>query len=526
MITNEASKPEAPGPHLTVQGMIQSAALAHGAKTAVICRDVRFTYAQLFRRVRNLAAGLLSHGLQQGDRITILTHNCHRLLETDLLAFLYGFVACPVHPQAAPSAWISGIQTHGPRAILVAPSLAGVLIDHAPDLERDVLLVSWGSPQVKHVDYDALAEHNGYPALPALGPEDLVSLNLTSGTTGASKAVMHTQSTWAASASNVLRYFAPIAPHDIMLHVGPMTHSSSTFITPFLVRGGCAVIEPGFDPDAVAHRARLGQAGRFQIFPPMFRDLLENTACRRDLPGRVQVIEYGGSPANADILEEAMDVFGTVLEQGYGQTETMPPVTAMLPGEHTPGRLESAGKIIPGIGVSILDFEGNPLPPDAIGEIAVSGPNVTPGYWNNPDETRKRNVHGHWLTGDRGFVNAGGWLTLNDRLTDIIIRRGFNIAPRDVETAARKFPGVGEALAFAVPHPRDGEAVALAIVAEPGATVNTQALADHIVADVSAYAEPYHVIIIDTIPRNANGKIVREAIKQRFWKETSRNING
>jgi|GEM_PF-2990148 len=526
MSANKMPKPDTRGIYPTVQRMVYAAGMAHASKTAVICHHTRLTYAALFRRVRNLAAGFMSLGLQQGDRITLISYNCHRILELDMLAYLYGYVICPVHPKASPVAWEQGIREHGAKAVVIAPSLAGTLINQQPDFEKQIRLVSWDTPDIRHVDYEHLAETNGYPTLPSLDPEDPVSLNLTSGTTGASKAVIHTQGTWAASAGNVLQYFAPIEPDDVMLHVGPMTHSSSTFIVPFLVQGGCAVIEQDFDPDRIAHRARLGQAGRFQIFPPMFRDLLEHNGCRRDLPGQVRIIEYGGSPSDTTILLEAMDAFGTVLEQGYGQTETMPPVTVMLPEEHTSDHLLTAGRIIPGVTLNILDFEGNPLPADAIGEVAVSGGNVTPGYWNNPDETRKHRINGYWLTGDRGFLSPEGWLTLHDRQTDIIIRRGFNIAPKEVEAAARAFPGVTEAVAFAVPHPQDGEAVALAVVAPGDDTIPNETLANHIATQVSEYARPDTILNIEAIPRNANGKVMRETLKHRFWKNKSRNING
>jgi acyl-CoA synthetase (AMP-forming)/AMP-acid ligase II len=486
--------------------LVQRAARRFADRVALDGPQGTQTYAELGDRVGRLAGGLLGLGLRPGDRVLDLQPNQNTYVETDLACCTAGLTRVALNHRLHPDDWARIADDCGATALIydaryAEPSTAlregmkhVVAIGDAPGTPLDELL-------------DSQARHS------RARPDDLVSLNYTSGTTGRPKGVRRTHRVRFASLVNMVADVigTPPGPADTFLHAGPITHTSGLFVLPFLAYGARQLILPAFDPaavvDAVAHRGATHTA----LVPTMVARLL---ALDEPLPG-LTMLGYAGAPMPPEQIRQAYHRLTPNLVQYYGLVEAIPPVTVLDANDHAAGLgtdpelLTSAGRPALGVELSIVDDAGHELPTGEIGEVVTRGDHVMPGYWG-PSGAGKAVDKSGWLhTGDLGRLDGNGRLWLVDRKGDMIITGGYNVYPREVEDVIAEVPGVREVAVLGLTDPDWGQR----IVALYTGTVAPDDVVAHCRSRLASFKRPKEVRRVDGFPLNPTGKIAKNVLR-------------
>jgi acyl-CoA synthetase (AMP-forming)/AMP-acid ligase II len=355
--------------------------------------------------------------------------------------------------------------------------------------------------------------------------DDVALILHTSGSTGRPKRVPLSHANLSISAGNVARSYA-LSPEDVSLCVMPLFHVhglvASTLAT--LATGGTVVVPGKFNPLSFWRVARDYSATWYSAVPTLHQLLLARAESGTRPAGaeKLRFIRSCSASLAPQMMHDLEAAFGAPVLEAYGMTEAAHQMASnpLPPGNRLPG---SVG---PGtdVGISIMDGEGKRLAPGERGEVCIKGPNVIRGYENNP-EANATGFFGEWFrTGDQGFLDENGYLTLTGRLKEMINRGGEKISPREIDEVLLSHPAVAEAVCFGTPHPTWGEEVAAAIVLHPveGGTPTTEAeLMAFCKERLADYKRPKQIHITETIPRTATGKIQRRVVAQAFAPQPS-----
>jgi len=477
-------------------------------------------YAVLAGRVARLAGGLREGlGLLPGQRVALVMKNCPQYVELLFACWQAGLCAVPVNAKLHPRE----------LAFIFRDTAAGACFVTA-DLAEGVAAAQAESPALASVidvdgaDYDALLRHA--PLAPAdVATDDLAWLFYTSGTTGKPKGVMLSHANLLAAA---LAYFADvdtIAPGESILHAAPMSHGSGLYILPHVIQAACNVVPEsgGFDEAEIFDLLRAHRGVTLFAAPTMVKRLVAFAERARPECTNLKTIVYGGGPMYVEDCKAAMRVFGCKLAQIYGQGESPMTITAMDKALHADTahpryeqRLASVGRPFAGIEVRVADIDDNPLPAGEIGEVLVRGPTVMAGYLNNPEATLQTLRNGWLHTGDVGFLDEEGFLTLRDRSKDLIISGGSNIYPREVEEVLLRHPAVAEASVVGAPDAEWGEIVLAFVAARPGMQVGADELDALCLGHIARFKRPKRYVFLDALPKNATGKVLKTELRKRL----------
>lgn len=498
---------------------------AHGSKVALIGDGVAMRYSELAIMVDQVASALLAAGVRRGDRIAYLARNLADYYVLLLGAGSVGAVIVPVNWRLAPPE-IEFILSDSRVVLLFAGDgfveLGRELSARLPGL-RDVL------PMSGFRDWCARAATG--PIDVEARPDDIAVQVYTSGTTGRPKGAMLTHRALLAFRSLPVEA-QPVwnrwTPDDVSLIVMPQFHIGGTgFGLQTLCAGATGLVMRDFDPDAVLDA--IEQDGLSKIFtvPAAMRMLLRHPRARKVDYSRIRTMIYGASPIPLDLLREAMEVFRCGFVQQYGMTEMCGTVCALPPEDHDPAgneRMLSAGKPLAGVTVHILDTDGNAVPPGEVGEIAIGAVTRMAGYWNLPGETaRAITAEGLFRTGDAGRMDADGYLYILDRMKDMIVTGGENVYPAEVETVLLDHPAIADVAVIGVPDERWGEAVKAIVVA--AGNLDRDAVLSWARARLAGYKLPKSIDVVEALPRNAGGKLLRRELRAPYWEGRERAIN-
>lgn len=477
----------------------------HGTRSA--------TYGELRKRVGQLAAGLLERGLVPGDRVVLCLPNRPELLEMLFATMWAGLVTVPVNWHLHPAEVRYVLGHCGARAVLVADETDAVL-DGLPAEDPPLTLHADGS---RGTDVGSLAvPGRELPAPVEVAPDAPAWLFYTSGTTGRPKGATLTHRVLLAMALNYYADVDPIAPGSVFAHAAPLTHGSGLYLVPAIGRAAVNVLfpVPSFDAQGFLDFLAAEQATHIAFLAPTMLHRLLVSEKATPLPA-LRSIVVGGAPLYEADLAKALARFGPIITQIYGQGEAPMTITAMHPDEAATRPL-SCGRPFPGVEIRLLGPDGAEVPPGGDGEITVRGDVVMSGYWDDPGATTAA-VHEGWLrTGDIGRLDDAGYLYLTDRARDVIITGGANVYPREVEEVLLTHPGVSEAAVVGVPDDHWGEVVTAFVVPEPGAVVQPAELITHVRTRLASFKKPRRVIVIDALPKNAAGKVLRRELSHRL----------
>jgi acyl-CoA synthetase (AMP-forming)/AMP-acid ligase II len=484
------------------------------------------SWAELADRVARFAGALKRDGLQPGDRVALLARNQVDYLVYVLGVFWAGGVITPVNWRWSPPEIAASLLDSGARILLLAEefiAIAGDILPQASGVTRVVAMTERPpDPMVAYAEW--LAGASPVPDALRKG-DDLAALMYSGGTTGRPKGVMLSHANIAASNFGIL--VATDAPATkVHLHVAPLFHIgalSNLFLA--LTVGATSVFLPVFDPPALVAAVNRWRVTELFLVPTMIRLVIDHPDFRAGGLPSVRRLRYGAAAIDETLLDRTMAALpGAEFVQAYGMTELGPVATVLPPSDHLPerrtaARLRSAGRATPTCEVRVLDPDGAERSAGETGEIVARGPNVMLGYWQDPDATAQVLRNGWMHTGDLGFMDADGYLTVADRLKDMIVTGGENVSSAEVENALATHPDVGQAAVIAVPDALWGERVHAVIVPRAGAQLRCESIIAHCRPRLAGYKLPRSLTVIEELPLSPAGKVLKSALRQRALKE-------
>jgi fatty-acyl-CoA synthase len=367
-----------------------------------------------------------------------------------------------------------------------------------------------------------------------LPPDHIVSITYTGGTTGKPKGVIGT-----AGAMNTMTQLQlsewewPESPRFLMCT--PLSHAGAAFFVPTVIKGGSLYVLPRFDPAEVLRTIEEQEITATMLVPSMLYALMDHPDSHtRDLSS-LETVYYGASAINPVRLKEAIDRFGPIFAQYYGQSEAPMAISYLAKRDHvstssTNGfeRLTSCGRPSAFLRTALLDEDGTPVEPGEPGEICVAGPLLAAGYWKLPEETAETFRDDGWMhTGDVAREDDDGFWYIVDRTKDMIVTGGFNVFPREVEDVIAQHPAVAQVGVIGVPDERWGEAVTAIVVLREGAELTDEVGAEikQMVKDRKGGVQsPKQVIAADALPLTGLGKPDKKALRAQYWSEQERSV--
>lgn len=495
---------------------LQRQALAHPDRPALFLgREMVADYAGFHDRAARVAGWLQAQGVAPGDRVAIFMKNCPDYLIVQYGIWYAGAVAVPINAKlhGAEVAWI--INNAGAGVAFASSGQAQALRD--------------AGTAAKVVDISAQNVH-GQPAGPiSRDADDTCWLFYTSGTTGRPKGVMITHRMLVVMSLSYLTDVDQVTAQDNALYAAPMSHGAGIYNIIHVLEGARHVCPAsgGFDEAEIFDLAR--HHGRIHMFaaPTMVKRLTQVAKATGETGKGLRSIIYGGGPMYVADIVEAVDHFGPIFVQIYGQGEAPMAVTTLRRDEVADrshprwrDRLASVGRPQSIVEVRIGDADGQPLPPGETGEIMVRGDLAMPGYWQNPQATAKTLVDGWLMTGDMGFLDQDGYLTLQDRSKDLIISGGTNIYPREIEEVLLTHPDIAEVSVVGRPNAEWGEDVVAFVVLSPGAGLNPAALDAHCLSQIARFKRPKAYFTLPDLPKNNYGKVLKTTLRDMLKEES------
>lgn len=511
---------------MNVGVVVERASRRYASRIAVQSRTESRTYAQVGDRVARLARALLAAGLTVGDRVLDLQRNSISYVETDLALATAGLCRVALNYRQSPADWDRIAEDCGARALIYS----GRFTEQAAAL-RDRVEFAWCTDDggddewTEHASRDVSAG----PVDVRVRPTDLVSLNYSSGTSGAQKGCRRTHRARLTSLSNMVTDVFHGTPGDeVWCHTAPMTHASGLFVLPLYAFGGRQVILPGFEVDEFVDTVTRFQVTGSVLVPTMLARLLDRPDLSTADFVTLRRLVYAGAPMAEHQIRAAYQRLTPNLVQMYGMVEAVPPVSVLNVEEHRhaveaePEALRSAGTVCTTVRVEIRHDDGRVLPPGEIGEVFVGGDNVMDGYWGTAAHTEVKAVHDGWLsTGDVGFLSDTHRLHLINRKGDMIITGGYNVYPSEIENAIRTLPGVADVVVFGVPDDEWGQVVAAAYVPDGTGQVDDRSLTEHCRARLTPYKKPRIVRQLPSFPVTSTGKVARAEVMRTVLAELS-----
>jgi long-chain acyl-CoA synthetase len=465
---------------------------------ALVEGDRTIGFGELEALAARGAGTLAAAGIAPGDRVAIAAYNDRGFVTAYLASLWAGAVAVPLNPQA-PSSVLAAQADRVEARALVAGAGAEALLDRPGAIE--VARLEDGDPMAVEVERD---------------DDELAVLLFTSGTAGAPRAAMLTHGNLAANIGQVQGHPGlRVRPDDVGLASLPFFHvfGLNVALGVGLHAGLKTVLLDHFDAARAVALIREHAVTIFAGVPTMFGAFLDlsDAEAPADAFRSLRLAVSGAAEMPRERAEAFQARFGITVSEGYGLTEAAP-IVSTTAIEDSP-RWGSIGPPLPGVEVRLVGDDGEDVFPGDPGEIWVRGPNVFAGYWDDPDATARVLDDGWLRTGDVAVADDDGFLSLVDRKKDLVIVSGFNVFPAEVEDVLLDHPQIADAAVIGVPHARTGESVAAWVVLEPGATLTVDQVRDHAAAHLARYKVPATVEIVEALPRNEAGKLLRRALR-------------
>jgi fatty-acyl-CoA synthase len=505
---------------MNVSDWLSRRSLLHPEKEAIVYGELRLSYRDLNDRVNRMIHALGKMGLRKGDRFAIFSLNSNAFLETVFACARLGVILVPINFRLAPPEIEYILQDSGARVLMTDANLFGMIEESLEKMDLDHLIVEGNSAPARATAFEALIEGQPIEA-PSIGEpiggEDPFSLMYTSGTTGTPKGAILTHNNLFWNAVNCMHGFELDAHTRFLISV-PLFHAGGLNggALPTLYAGGTIVLESFFHPETTLDQVQKEKITFLGGVPLMFQLMLEVPAFDSVDLGSVKTIMAGAMPVPVSLIE-AYQEKSVTFQQSYGLTEATSSVLH-LRHEDALRKVGSAGKPFLHVDVRIADMEGEEVRPGESGEILVRGGNVMKGYWNRPEETVATIENGWLRTGDMAVTDEEGFVFIQDRKRDLIISGGENIYPAEVESVLCEHPKVAEVSVIAATDPKWGESVRAVIVPKAGEEPTLEEIRDFCESRLARYKRPRSVVLVDELPKNALGKVLRKVLREEHGK--------
>lgn len=484
-------------------------------------------FGEVAQRSKRLANGLLALGVDKGQRVAILGENSLEHLLLVVAASRIGAVAVSLNHRLAPAELAFVISDAETRVLLALAGTEDKLSTLREQVGSDLTVLTQGA------EFDAwLAQQSTEPPSRSVSAQDALLQLYTSGTTGNPKGVVishfnllslctmnDTAAPLRASAGMAAIICAPL------FHIGGM--GSMVFS---IYKGLHTLLHRSFDPQQFVDDIEQYPVSNVFMVPAMIMAILQLPDIEgRDFSNLNQVF-YGASPISESILRRALAVFECDFIQMYGMTETTGTVINLSADDHRkalagkPELLRSCGRPSVGAEVKVMDRNGEELPAGEIGEIWLRSDTVMQHYYNLPEATAASLTDGWVHTGDAGYLDTEGYLYLKDRIKDMVVSGGENIYPVEVENAIAQHDAVADVAVIGVPDDKYGESLLAFVVLKPGQALQLEQLIDFCRERIAGYKIPRQMQVVEELPRNPSGKILKKILRQPYWEDVGRNI--
>jgi long-chain acyl-CoA synthetase len=496
--------------------LLRHSAMCFPERPAITWRGATLDYRAFDARSAVFAEWLASVGAAPAERVVLYLDNCPDLLVAMFGAYRAGATALPSNSRL----------TEQELAFLVADGEAKVIVTDST--HADVARRAAGDARVVVTgdELDGLLDREPTSlAVADVGADDPAWIFYTSGTTGRPKGAMLSHGVLGFVTVSWLADLTPLDERDVTLHAAPLSHGAGFHALAAVARAAHQVIPDGvsFDPAKILDVIRAHGVTNTWMVPTqivMLTDAAEKAGITgSDLPSLQRVV-YGGAPITPAAVTRALERFGSIFVQLFGQGETPMTATVLRREDHVPELLGSAGRARPGIEIRIVGPDDAPLPPDEVGELVVRGPSVMTGYWKRPEATAETIVDGWLHTGDLGRMSADGVVHLLDRAKDMIISGGSNVYAVEVEEVLATHDSVADVAVVGVPDDLWGELVVAAIVPAAGHELEQDALDALARTQLAGYKIPRRYVALPALPRNAYGKVVKRELRESLAQDS------
>lgn len=473
------------------------------------------TYKELNDRSKSLAGWLQKEGVNKGDRVAILAHNCAEVFELEFACGKIGGIELPLNWRLTKPELEYILKDSTPRVLIYSSEFKEIArkllqdcdINHSLMIEENNMSSEYES---------SLLENNDFKKIECTH-DDLIMLMYTSGTTGNPKGAMITHKMQFFNTVN-LGPTARITDKTVQLVALPLFHTGgmNCYANPILHNGGQIILLKEFDPGIaldIIGDPNYGVTHFFAVPAPYQFMMLHPNFETTDF-SRIEGAGVGGAPCAEIIIQTWLDK-GVEFWQGWGMTETSPGGIG-LPGEDAVRKIGSAGKPLLHTEVKIVDKKGNKVNPGEVGEILIKGPNITPGYWNNEEATKNSFIDGWLITGDAAQMDEEGFIYIVDRQKDMYISGGENVYPAEVENVLYQLPQIAEAAIIGIPDEKWGESGMAFIVVKNNENLSETKIIDHCLKNLAKFKIPKSIEFIDALPRNGTGKVLKRTLKENL----------
>ena len=533
---------------LTLQLSLNKATSLWPHRKAIVDGDKSFTYAEFGQRVGRLAEYLLSLGLDTGSIVAIMAPNCHEFMEAYYACAVLGIVIVPLNFRLAAAEISDILKDSEASALIVHRDFLGTvtavlarqtslknLIYIGDSLPAD--LCHGADSSLSLSLYEEALASQPEKSLPQrdLTPDHLAQLYYTSGTTGRAKGVMLTHMNVTANALGAIAELS-LSDTTVWGHFAPIFHLADAWAL-FAVTwaGGMHVFTPYFKAAQVlAEIARNGVTST-ALVPTMVNQILALPELKSYDLSSLKSMMTAGSPVAPEQVKRIMQELRCDYCQFYGLTETSPFLTVGtikdhlkdLPADRLLEVKSRTGRAFLAVEVKVVRTDGTPVSHDdtEVGEIVARGPNVTKGYWKQPETTAQAIRDGWFHTGDLAVIDSEGYINIVDRQKDMIITGGENVYSTEVEYVLYEHPSVLECAVFGIPDEKWGEIVKAVVVLKPGHKASEEDLVSHSRSKLAGYKTPRSIDFAPELPKTGSGKIFKKGLRDTYWASSSRKVN-
>ena len=523
----------------TMADIVRRHAAQRPEQTALVFNNTALSYRELDQLSSRIANGL-SPLVNTGDgaagsaspragRVAVLDFNSSRYMEVFFGIAKLGCVLVGVNVRLAAPEVLYILRDSGSAALFVDRDHYALVESIESEIEsvRQVIALDGGHPRWPSFEQwrDAQCAEDPGVALSEYG--DVVQL-YTSGTTGQPKGVCHSNRTWRLMSEACRAGWGVFGTDTVSFVCMPSFHVAGfNSATLTLLEGGTAVLSRRVDVEEILEIIPKYGITDILFVPAVILAIVSHPKSASTNFSSLRNISYGAAPIAEDLLRQARELFGCSFFHLYGMTENLGVTTFLPPEMHRAelGKVRSCGRSYPGLELKVVDASGAELPPWQVGEVVVRCAWIMRGYWRNEPATSET-VRSGWLhSGDAGYLDDDGFLYLHDRVKDMIVTGGENVYPAEVENALFGHPSIADVAVIGIPDDKWGEAIKAIIVLQPGATLDVQGIMEFARPRIAGFKLPKSIDVVDALPRNASGKVLRRALRVPYWSGRARLVN-
>ena len=509
------TEPERELPDMSWVGVLEHHARRTPDKRLAVFGDDAVTYRQMAEWSAAIAGGLQTRGVGAGDVVGLLSYNSIEFLTTIFAANHLGAIAMPINWRLAAEEVRFILDHSQARAFVCDDGLVDLANEASSQVASDLVRVCVSTKSIPEWERFSDLGAEAAPARAHVQGEDVHRLMYTSGTTGRPKGVLITHANLAWKNYAHITEFG-FTEADVGLACGPLYHVGALDLvtTSMIAVGATTIVHRVFDAESAVDEIERSRVTCVWLAPSMVRAILDVPGVQQRDLSSLRLLIDGGEKMPIPLIERLQETFPSAwFADAYGLTETVSGDTFLDKG-NTLSKLGSVGRPCQYLELDIWDEDGNSLPPGARGEVVLRGPKVFKGYWRDAEATNAAFAGGWFHTGDIGVRDEDGYLYIVDRLKDMIVSGGENIAGSEVERVLYEHDSVVEAAVVGRPDDRWGEVPVAYVVVQPAATTTPDELIEHCRQQLARFKVPKDVLFIDALPRNPSGKVLKRELRK------------